>query len=123
MGWFEERRGAGGEKRAVGGMEGRGDMTTFVLLSRVSPRSTGEVRSLGERLREFERKLAERYPEVKRVTSYALLGPYDFMHIFEAPDANIAARVALLAQAFGAGTTETLTAIPFDEFTVMADEV
>ncbi len=97
-------------------------MTTFVLLSRVSPRGSGDVRSLGERVAEFERKLAERYPEVKNLASYALLGPYDFLHIFEAPDANTAARVALLAQAVGAGPTETLTAIPFDEFTTILDE-
>ncbi|MGD9030919.1 MAG: GYD domain-containing protein [Anaerolineae bacterium] len=98
-------------------------LTTFVLLSRVSPRSSGEVRSLGERVREFERNLVERYPEVKSLTSYALLGPYDFLHIFEAPDANTAARVALLAQTFGAGTTETLMAIPFEEFSAIVEDV
>ena len=98
-------------------------MTTYVLLSKVSPRTSGEVRSLGERVQGFERKLAERYPEVKSVTSYALLGSYDFLHIFEAPDANTAAKVALLAQAFGAGTTETLTAIPFEEFSAIVQEV
>ena len=98
-------------------------MTTFVLLSKVTPRTSGEVRSLSERVREFQRKLAERYPEVKSLTSYALLGPYDFLHVFEAPDANTATRVALLAQAFGAGTTETLTAIPFDEFSAIVEEV
>jgi uncharacterized protein with GYD domain len=98
-------------------------MTTFVLLSKVSPHRSGEIRSLSERVREFERKLAERYPEVKRLTSYALLGSYDFLHMFEAPDANTATKVALLAQTFGAGTTETMTAIPFDEFTTIVDEV
>ncbi|MFW6136111.1 MAG: GYD domain-containing protein [Chloroflexota bacterium] len=98
-------------------------MTTFVLLSRVSARGSSDIRSLGERMREFKRKLAERYPEVKSVTSYALLGSHDFLHVFEAPDANTATKVALLAQTFGAGTTETLTAIPFDEFTTIVDEV
>jgi uncharacterized protein with GYD domain len=98
-------------------------MTTYVLLSKVPPRTSGEVRSLSERMRGFEQKLAERYPEVKSLTSYALLGSYDFLHVFEAPDANVAAKVALLAQAFGAGTTETLTAIPFDEFSAIVDEV
>jgi uncharacterized protein with GYD domain len=98
-------------------------MTTYVLLSKVPSRTSGEVRSLSERVRGFEQQLAERYPEVKRLTSYALLGPYDFLHIFEAPDANAAAKVALLAQAFGAGTTETLTAIPFDEFSAIVDDV
>jgi uncharacterized protein with GYD domain len=98
-------------------------MTTYVLLSKVAPRNSDEVRSLSERVRGFERRLAERHPEIKSLTSYALLGPYDFLHIFEAPDANAAARVALLAQAFGAGTTETLTAIPFEEFSGIVDDV
>ena len=98
-------------------------MTTFVLLSKVSPRTSGEVRSLAERVREFRHKVAERYPDVENLTSYALLGPYDFLHIFDAPDANTAARIALLAQTFGAGSTETLTAIPFDEFTTIVDAV
>jgi hypothetical protein len=31
--------------------------------------------------------------------------------------------VALLAQAFGAGTTETLIAIPYEEFSAIVDEV
>jgi uncharacterized protein with GYD domain len=74
-------------------------------------------------LREFERRLGEEYPQVESLTSYALLGPYDFLHIFQAPDAGVAARVALLAQACGAGTTETLTAIPFDEFSAIVEEV
>ena len=98
-------------------------MTTYVLLSKVSPRTSGEIRSLSERVQAFERRLQERYPAVKSLGSYALLGPYDFLHIFEAPDANTATRVALLAQAFGAGTTETLTAIPFDEFSAIVDEI
>ena len=98
-------------------------MTKYVLLSKVSPRTSGEARSLRERVRAFEEKLSERYPDVSGLTSYALLGPYDFLHIFDAPDANVAAKVALLAQAFGATTTETLTAIPLDEFGAILEDV
>ena len=98
-------------------------MTTFVLLSRISLRSPGEIKTIGEMDREFERRLGEQCPEVKRIASYALLGEYDFLHIFEAPDPKIAAKVALLAQTFGAGTTQTLTAIPIDEFRAIVEEV
>jgi uncharacterized protein with GYD domain len=98
-------------------------MTTFVLLLRTSPRTPNGAKTMGEMDREFDQKLAERCPEVERIASYALLGSYDFMHIFEAPDASVATKVALLAQAFGAGTTETLTAIPFDKFRAIAEEV
>jgi uncharacterized protein with GYD domain len=98
-------------------------MTTFVLLSRVSLRSPSEVKTIGEMDREFERRLGKQCPEVRRIASYALLGEYDFLHIFDAPDPKSAAKVALLAQTFGAGTTQTLTAIPIDEFRAIVEEV
>jgi uncharacterized protein with GYD domain len=98
-------------------------MTTFVLLSKVSPESVKKVKNLAATDQAFERKLKEQCPEVKRIASYALLGAYDFLHIFECPDAVTAAKVALLANEFGAGSTQTLTAIPFTEFAKLVEEI
>ncbi len=98
-------------------------MATFILLSKVSLRSPGEVRALSVMDEEFDRRLREECPEVKRIASYALLGEYDFLHIFEAPDARTATKVALLANTFGNCTTHTLTAIPFDEFRELLKEM
>ncbi|MGB9880495.1 MAG: GYD domain-containing protein [Anaerolineae bacterium] len=98
-------------------------MATYVLLSKVSAESVKRVKNLAEMDKAFERKLREQCPEVKRIASYALLGAYDFLHIFEAPDAITAAKVALLSNEFGAGSTQTLTAIPFAEFTKMIEEL
>lgn len=98
-------------------------MTVFILLSKISLRSPGEVRALSEMDREFDRRLKEECPEVRRIASYALLGEYDFLHIFEAPDAKSAARVALLANVFGHCATQTLTAIPFDEFREIVEKI
>ena len=91
-------------------------MPTFVLLSKVSSEGATQVKSLVDTDNEFEVRLKEQCPGVKRVASYALLGAYDFMHIFEAPDAREAAKVALLANSFGVVSTQTFTAIPFSEF-------
>lgn len=98
-------------------------MTTFVLLSKISLRSPGEVRALSVMDQEFDRRLKEECPEVRRIASYALLGEYDFLHIFEAPDAKSAAQVALLANVFGHCTTQTLTAIPFEEFRELLEKI
>jgi uncharacterized protein with GYD domain len=98
-------------------------MTTFVLLTRVSAERVKEVRDLPEMDKAFELKLQEECPEVRRVASYALLGAYDFLHIFQAPDAITAAKVALLANEFGPGSTQTLTAIPFDDFARLVEEM
>jgi uncharacterized protein with GYD domain len=98
-------------------------MTTFVLLSKVSTASASEMTDVVEMDQLFNRELADSLPEVKRIASYALLGAYDFMHIFEAPSAAMAAKVALLANRFGVSSTQTLTAIPFSEFTELAQDV
>ncbi len=91
-------------------------MTTFVLLSKVSDSGAGRLTSLMKMDEEFNQKLAEQCPQVKRIASYALLGAWDFLHVFEAPDAKTAAQVALIANSFGVSQTHTLTAIPFSEF-------
>ena len=98
-------------------------MTTFVLLSKVSTASASEMTDVVELDELFDRELAESLPEVRRIASYALLGAYDFMHIFEAPSAVMAAKVALLANRFGVSSTQTLTAIPFSEFKELAGDV
>lgn len=98
-------------------------MTTFVLLSKVSAERVKQVKTLTDMDRVFEEKLQEECPEVQRVASYALLGAYDFLHIFEAPDALTAAKVALLANEFGPGNTQTLTAIPFADFAELVEEI
>ena len=98
-------------------------MTTFVLLSKVTPTATGQTSALTEMDAIFEEELSAELPEVKRLASYALLGPYDFMHIIEAPNEIMAAKVALLVNQFGTAATQTLTAIPFEEFKQVAQDV
>ena len=97
-------------------------MPAFILLTKVSGEGAKHVRSLAEMDRQFSEELRRSCPTVKRVASYALLGAYDFLHIFEAPDAHTAAKVALIANSFGVATTQTFTAIPFSEFTEILKE-
>ncbi len=91
-------------------------MATFVMLSKMSLTSSGKVLSLAEINAQLHERLQREHPDVEWITSYVLLGEYDFLHIFEAPDATVAAKVALLVNALGMGMTQTLTAIPFTEF-------
>ena len=98
-------------------------MTTFILLSKISPIAISETAELAKMNVLFEQELNSDLPEVKRIASYALLGNYDFMHIIEAPDELAAAKVALLVNRFGSAATQTLTAIPFEEFEQVRQEV
>jgi uncharacterized protein with GYD domain len=98
-------------------------MTTFILLSKISPVAIEQTAELAKIDNIFEEELAAELPRVRRVASYALLGAYDFMHIIEAPDELMAAKAALLVNRFGSAATQTLTAIPFDQFKKVSQDV
>lgn len=98
-------------------------MPTFVLLSKLTPGSATQAKAILQSDRDFQAQLERQCPGVKRLASYALLGAYDFLHVFEAVDAREAAKVALLANSFGAASTQTLTAIPFSEFGQILEEL
>jgi len=76
------------------------------------PRAHGTV----ERLQEIDdlvrNQVATHYPSVRWITSYALLGPFDFLDVFDAPDDATANQVAAIVQSFGYVTTEIWTAVP-----------
>lgn len=93
-------------------------MKTFVLMSRLCPHgpSLVEVASRtkdGQKVgRDWVEQARRLCPEAKFVAHYALLGSYDFMDIYEAPDEQTAAKVAMIGSACGAFQVETWTAIP-----------
>jgi uncharacterized protein with GYD domain len=97
-------------------------MALFVMLSRLSLHQPGDIHSLAELDQLLEERLADQFPDVERVASYVLLGKYDFLHIFKASEASTAAKIALLLHSLGMGSTQTLTAIPFEEFRTITEE-
>jgi uncharacterized protein with GYD domain len=53
---------------------------------------------------------------VRVVAQYALLGPYDFLSVIEAPDNATVSRVSVELGARGGVAGMTMAAIPLDEF-------
>lgn len=45
-----------------------------------------------------------------------MLGPYDFLEIYEAPNEEVVARVSLVTLSQGASAAESWTLIPYDRF-------
>ncbi|HUS71104.1 MAG TPA: hypothetical protein VM075_10085 [Anaerolineae bacterium] len=66
-------------------------MPTFLPLSKVSSAGSTEMKPLVEDGKAFEAQPERQCPGATRVVGSALLGTFDFLHIFEA------AKVALLA--------------------------
>ncbi len=98
-------------------------MATFILMTKLSTELTREVHHREELGRQWKSAVEEKCPDVRWVAHYALLGPYDFMDIFEAPDAETAAKVSLISLSRGAVKAESWTAIPYARFLEIAKEV
>ena len=98
-------------------------MPTYVLMSTLSPDITRNMRNREEIGKEWKKRISHQVPEVKWLAHYALLGPYDFMDIFEAPDEEAAAKVSLISLSRGAVKAESWTAIPYSRFLEIAREV
>ena len=89
-------------------------MATFIMLSTLGPEGAATVRENPERIKAVNDEVQSM--GVKVLAQYALLGPYDFCNILEAPDEKAMARVAMTLSARGTLKSLTLTAIPIDEF-------
>lgn len=65
----------------------------------------------------------EKVPDIKWIAHYAILGPYDFLDVFEVKNEKEAAKVSLLSRSAGATIAESWTAIPYTEFLELAEDL
>ncbi|MEJ2250191.1 MAG: GYD domain-containing protein [Candidatus Lokiarchaeota archaeon] len=71
----------------------------------------------------FLKLVKEKIPGIKWISHYAILGPYDFLDIFEAQDEKEAAKVSLLSRSAGASFAESWTAIKYPEFLSLVEDL
>lgn len=98
-------------------------MPKFVLMTRLNPESMHDVRVRNLMGKEWLSKVKKTCPEVKWLAHYALLGPYDFMDVYEAPDVDTAHRVSLISRAEGALSAESWPAMPYEDYMKILEEV
>ncbi len=89
-------------------------MPYYVLLSNLTDHGWKTVRERPERIKEVNKEL-EAFG-VRVVRQYAVLGPYDFVNIVEAPDNETVAKASVELGSRGTIKIISMAAIPIDEF-------
>ncbi len=95
-------------------------MGTYIMLTRLSTQALTKPGSVAELNKQVEERIKKECPGVKWIANFAVLGPCDYLDIFEAPDSDMATKVALLVRSFGHATTETWVATQWDRFLNLA---
>ena len=98
-------------------------MATYILLTKLSPEVSKQMKDRAQIGRAWLDQVKSKCPEVKFISHYALLGEYDFLDIYEAPDENSAAKVSMIGLQNGALEAKSLTAIPYKKFIELTEEI
>jgi uncharacterized protein with GYD domain len=89
-------------------------MATFILLSTLTDEGAKTIRHDPERIQEVNSEI-ERLG-VKVLNQWAVLGPFDFVNVVEAPDNLTVARVSAELSSRGTIRLTSMPAIPIEEF-------
>ena len=91
-------------------------MAKYIMLTRLSHEALKSPSSLVELSHQVSERVRDECSNVKWQASYAALGPADYVDVFEAPDNEIAMKVATIIRTFGHATTEIWPIVEWDRF-------
>lgn len=91
-------------------------MATFMLLTRLSPQTLHQPRSFSTLEHHVAEQLRAHCPDVTWQASYALLGPWDYLDVVEAPSVEAVTRASVLVRSYGHAHTEVWPAMPWTAF-------
>ena len=89
-------------------------MAVYVMLTSLTDEGRKTVKESPARIKEVNQEVEAMGAKI--LAQYALLGPYDFVNILEAPDSNVIARIAMELSSRGTLQTMTMSAMTLDEF-------
>jgi uncharacterized protein with GYD domain len=88
-------------------------LATYILLSTLTDEGRKTVKDKPSRIQEVNKEIEAMGAKV--VGQWAVLGPYDFVNVVEAPNNETVARISLELGARGTIQIMTLPAIPVEE--------
>jgi uncharacterized protein with GYD domain len=91
-------------------------MPVFVMQTQVSADALSQPKSFATLEHHVAERLREHCPDVRWIASYAVLGPCDYIDIFEAPDIAAATRVSVLVRSHGRANSQVWPAMAWTDF-------
>lgn len=89
-------------------------MPTYILLSNLTDEGAKTIKSKPGRIKEVNKEIEKLGARV--LAQYAVLGPYDFVNIVEAPDNETVARISVELASRGSVRLTTLPALDLESF-------
>ncbi|HAR96850.1 MAG TPA: GYD domain superfamily [Deltaproteobacteria bacterium] len=89
-------------------------MPPYILMSTLTDEGRKTIKNNPERIEAVNKEIEQM--GVKVLAQYAVLGPYDFISILDAPSNEVIAKVSMELGARGTVHIITLPAIPIPEF-------
>ena len=88
-------------------------MAIYVMLTSLTDEGRKTLKSNPQRIKEVNKEVEAMGAKI--LAQYALLGPYDFVNILDAPDNKTIAKVATELSSRGTLQTMTMAAMTIDE--------
>jgi uncharacterized protein with GYD domain len=89
-------------------------MPTYILLTKLTAEGRKTIRERPNRIQEVDREMEE--IGVKVISQHAVVGPYDFVNVVEAPDNETIVKASVELGSRGTVQIMSMPAIPIDEF-------
>jgi uncharacterized protein with GYD domain len=89
-------------------------MPHYILLSNLTDEGWKTIKQKPERIKEVNQELQAF--GVKVISQYAVLGPYDFINIIEAPNNETVAKLSIELGSRGTIKIVSMAAVPIDDF-------
>ena len=94
-------------------------MNTFIMLTRINSDTSRTPQMLEDLEKQVMTQIQSQCPKVQWVHNYAILGPYEYLDIFTAPDIETATKVATIVRTYGCASSEIWPATEWNKFKKM----